>query len=512
MRVSQADHSHPHIYFLIVVLYFVFAITNLQTNLSLKKGLNFVHINCRSLFNKLPQVTLLFAKYNIICCSETWLSKDFSDAFIEIRGKKVFRSDRNGRGGGVCIYIDSKLAPYCEIATNFTYSNRDLEIVSVYLKKPGLRHMLISSIYRPPRGSIKSCTDHLQDIFASRLNSKTEIWLLGDFNVDFLDRTQPNRGIFLDLFKKNGCKQLISDITRPGRYKSSCLDWIVTNCCFINDACSLDTMISDHYAVSAVRKKRRENVTYVYREIRDYSNYIPKNFTDLLRLKLGQSNYYDIRDPNILWELIAKFTCEILEVMCPLRRYKQRENLTPWMVADIYREMRYRDRLAKLFRATRSNESLCALRRQRNIVNSRIDTAKKNYIQRILNENSKNPKKFWKIINELLNGRRTSNEYAQFIDPTTNEPIQFGAEAEFLNSYFCNIIDRLDIDENIDVNHYQQIDSDLDELYGHIESTLDLTDDLVTVGELEFIVSNMDVSKGSSIPGISTFVCRDIMK
>ena len=169
--------------------------------------------------------------------------------------------------------------------------------------------------------------------------------------------------------------------------------------------------------------------------------------------------------------------------MCPLRRYKQRENLTPWMVADIYREMRYRDRLAKLFRATRSNESLCALRRQRNIVNSRIDTAKKNYIQRILNENSKNPKKFWKIINELLNGRRTSNEYAQFIDPTTNEPIQFGAEAEFLNSYFCNIIDRLYIDENIDVNHYQQIDSDLDELYGHIESTLDLTDDLITVGE-----------------------------
>ena len=94
--------------------------------------------------------------------------------------------------------------------------------------------LFISVIYRPPRGNIKTCIDRLQEIFLMRQNSKKEIWLLGDFNVDYLDRNPPNRLLisFIELFKKYGCGQLISDVTRPGRYKSSCLDWIVTNCVF----------------------------------------------------------------------------------------------------------------------------------------------------------------------------------------------------------------------------------------------------------------------------------------
>ena len=98
--------------------------------------------------------------------------------------------------------------------------------------------------------------------------------------------------------------------------------------------------------------------------------------------------------------------------MCPIRRYKQLEHLTPWMEEDIYREMGYREK-----------------RRQRNVVNSKIEIAKKNYIIRILNENNKNPRKFWKLVNELLNGKRSATEYAQFFDPTTNVKIPFGDEA-----------------------------------------------------------------------------------
>ena len=169
------------------------------------------------MYNKLSQVILLFAKFDIICCSETWLSESFSDAFIQFPGKRVFRSDRNGRGGGVCIYIDSKIAPFCDIAKATTFSNRNLEIVSINIRKPGMKHMFICTVYRPPRGNVKIAVDRLHEILSNRELFKKEIWLLGDFNVDYLDRNQPNLIKFNELFKKFGCIQLISDITRPGK-------------------------------------------------------------------------------------------------------------------------------------------------------------------------------------------------------------------------------------------------------------------------------------------------------
>ena len=49
-------------------------------------------------------------------------------------------------------------------------------------------------------------------------------------------------------------------------------------------------------------------------------------------------------------------------------------------------------------------------------------------------------------------------------------------------------------------------------MYGHIVDRLDLNDDLITTGELESVIPNIDMTKGSSIPGISTFVCKDIMR
>ena len=88
--------------------------------------------------------------------------------------------------------------------------------------------MLISCLYRPPRGKIQNCIDRLTETYARRENAKVEIWLLGDFNVDFLQRGESNLVKFLNFFKRFGCTQLINDTTRPGKHKCSCIDWIGT--------------------------------------------------------------------------------------------------------------------------------------------------------------------------------------------------------------------------------------------------------------------------------------------
>ena len=82
----------------------------------------------------------------------------------------------------------------------------------------------------------------------------------------------------------------------------------------------------------------------------------------------------------------------------------------------------------------------------------------------------------------------------------------------FLNSYFCNITDRLGLDNHIDPFSYPKIDSDINDMYGHLESTFDLTEFPITPDELEHIVMDIDISKSSSVAGIGTFICKDIMK
>ena len=71
-----------------------------------RTGLHILHLNVRSLFNKLDEIRLLFCKRKIavVSFSETWLDSSISDSEIEIENYTVVRKDRNRKGGGVCLH------------------------------------------------------------------------------------------------------------------------------------------------------------------------------------------------------------------------------------------------------------------------------------------------------------------------------------------------------------------------------------------------------------------------
>ena len=77
------------------------------------KGFNIVHINIRSIFNKLDEFFLTFGELDVIVVSETWLNSSISDAAIALPGFNLVRQDRTGlsnkRGEGLFMYIKSTL-------------------------------------------------------------------------------------------------------------------------------------------------------------------------------------------------------------------------------------------------------------------------------------------------------------------------------------------------------------------------------------------------------------------
>ena len=177
------------------------------------------------------------------------------------------------------------------------------------------------------------------------------------------------------------------------------------------------------------------------------------------------------------------------------------------MNADIYRAIRYRDRLVTLYKVTKKRLYLTLSKQQRNIVNSMIESAKKLYISSLLVNNASCPKKFWRHINLLLRGEKSTDQNVQFVDMQTRIPVPKGEEPNYLNDFFCNISTRLGF--NQDIVHYNDdylhVDNDLNEVFS-------LLHDPPTIDELVLYSDDIDLSKGSGVEGINVQICKDLLK
>lgn len=77
-----------------------------------RTGLGLIHLNVRSLLPKVDMIKIWINSTNadIMVLSETWLKKSIADDVISIDGYKLYRTDREGRGGGVAIYVNTKFS------------------------------------------------------------------------------------------------------------------------------------------------------------------------------------------------------------------------------------------------------------------------------------------------------------------------------------------------------------------------------------------------------------------
>ena len=132
--------------------------------------------------------------------------------------------------------------------------------------------------------------------------------------------------------------------------------------------------------------------------------------------------------------------------MCPFKCYKQRKVIKPWLTAEIYREIRYREKCLKVFRSTGCQHYLELARKSRNSINIMVGRAKSNNFRNLLTTNAKNPKKSWRILKGFTENTPKNKQSSYFVDPESNSVIPENETQDFLNSYFVNIVERLKID------------------------------------------------------------------
>ena len=131
------------------------------------------------------EVLVKLNNFDIVCITETWLSEKIPDAMLSFNGiYRVFRKDRESRGGGVCILVKGTLS-----ATAITFCVNDVEIIAVNIGH-GNEKLIVANIYRPPGSTVEhklyilNLVSCLNQLFT---NTKSKVVLVGDLNLPHID-------------------------------------------------------------------------------------------------------------------------------------------------------------------------------------------------------------------------------------------------------------------------------------------------------------------------------------
>lgn len=189
-----------------------------------RTGLEIIHLNVRSLYQKLDQVEIfaLQTAPDILVLSESQLKGSVSDSDIASSGYNVFRVDRVGKGGGVVVYVKSNIS--VTVLESVT-KPKCFEFISLRVHL-GPTSMVVAGIYRPPSG-VKDSVEALGDLIAQY--TKNGIIITGDFNLKWFNSISDH---LKEVSEKLNLTQLLVNPTRPDlkdSSKSTLIDLIFTN-------------------------------------------------------------------------------------------------------------------------------------------------------------------------------------------------------------------------------------------------------------------------------------------
>ena len=212
------------------------------------------------LYNKLDEVkeTLAELQFDVFGVSETWLTPDITDNEIKIPGYTAIRRDRQDRnkkqGGGLVVYVRTELN--AKKRTDLM-ENKDTECIWIEINRPKSKPLVIGSIYRPPDATLDTYLSDIEDQLHKLDHTKTEIAIMGDFNVDMLSKSRPKtkRQSVRNFLLANDLEQVIELPTRVCESSKTLIDlFCVNNEHRVMQTEVISSSISDHSIIMCVFK------------------------------------------------------------------------------------------------------------------------------------------------------------------------------------------------------------------------------------------------------------------
>ena len=381
------------------------------TNLKNLRGMKFLHLNVRGLWNNFAFISeILFSnrEIDIFSLSETHIIEEGctpGELYHIDNYTYINRSRSTGQGGGVGIYIADNLK---WIRRN-DLENTNIESIWIEIFPPKSKSILFCTIYRPPDSS-KHLHRNFEASFSEMLslanNTLNEIIIMGDINVDFL-KANDHIDIKATL-SLNGLNQVLKSATRIQNDSATLIDVICTNNkTVIKDTAIIPCSFSDHDIIGCVRKLNHFKYNPKQINCRDYRKYDLNELRNDILLS-DWSAFYSCNEVNTAWSHMRSILITSLNKFAPKIVKRIKGKPCPWLTKELKQEMNTRDKLLRKSRKTKLHGDITAYKTTRNIVNGLVRKAKQNYHKALLNESCNDPNRFWKSIKKLFPGKSTN--------------------------------------------------------------------------------------------------------
>ena len=471
------------------------------------KGLKIMHINTRSVFNKLDELKLRLSHFDIIVFTETWLNHFIHDSLLHLDNFQLVRLDRerirDKKGGGVCIYVKSSIS--FEIVDNFSHLlNKNMEFIYLRMKPHVQKPINLLGIYRPPDGDCKVFLQHITDMIKQIDRSHSETIIIGDFNIDFNNKKVIASSKLNTLETKSALKQVIKANTRVTGTSSLCIDLLYTDISNISESGVLNYDIRDHFPIYLVKKKTRNKITRKLATGRSYLHYDKDVFTRLFNaLNWGQFNAST--DPTVLWDCFCMNIVNVLDNICPSKTLQVVDTRPDWLINELLVRMRQRDKAFRKARRTNNGADWALARNLRNQLCMDIKTAKANTIKDKLDRYGPNPKRFWQEVNKLLPHSQDAGIRYLWNEITNNKMEDIGLN-EYINDYFANIGSRLarECTPGVVVDR----NNDMREARNGVNEVINFQRTPFTLEEVKKVCNEINIWKSVSIPDVKTMVLK----
>ena len=385
--------------------------------------LSIMHINCRSLVNKITEIHSLIAQcnVNVLAVTETWLSKEEADD-VKIPGYHfVSKCRETGRGGGVGIFIKDSL-DYEIIKNDRIFSKlNSFESMLVTIKLNRGKTASIGVIYRPPGTSLETFCQEFDEML---LHCKSEnLFLAGDYNLDLLkmDSHLPTRIFYNTLTSYH----LLPTILRPTRITpdtATLIDNIYTNA--LNVAIESGIVIediSDHLPILIVSNlealKHEDSNNYAHRLITEQAKCKFRNDLESINWE-PVTRACDANEPSLAYNLFLDRYKNLYDLAFPIIHRvgrKGRNHKQPWMTPALLKSCHKKSKLYLKYLKNPTPANKAKFAAYRNKFKQIRRAAERFYYTNKFLECENNLRKTWAIIKNLINKNVTFHNPDSFV-------------------------------------------------------------------------------------------------
>lgn len=365
----------------------------------------------------------------VIALSESRLIAEISDSEISVTS---YRCDaKNKNTGEVVLYVRDDIKYEIVLLKKL---ERNVWCAAIEIKE--LFKGVVMVIYHSPSASHGELIGFLEET-VEELTIKEEYIILGDFNIDCMtDSFYTNK--LLTTMQSLGMKQYVDRLTKVTENSETIIDLVFANK-ELNVQVNYEPKITDHAWIKVVINMSKIGKKYKEFSGRDYSRFNADEFVKIVESKLGIGQEFDI---NVRARKLIDNIVDALDISAPKKIFRlpkvwEGKN---WYAKEIEELAIKRDKAYRKALYDNTEQNWQQFKIERNAVIKLIRTKKKEYYERMIDQNSNNPTSMWKSLKEVIRGGPIGTKVVEYIDfEMLNNNIECGIADKF-NLYYIQSI------------------------------------------------------------------------